>query len=163
MPKQLITLTVNGRRQEVAVEPRWTLLEMVREELRLTGSKEGCGTGDCGACSMLIDGRLVTSCLMLAAQADGREVVTIEGLSTNGRLHPVQQAFIDTGGVQCGFCTPGMIMAAKSLLDRTPSPSLEQVREGLAGNLCRCTGYAKIYEAVMQASRGARSQEQGAR
>ena len=149
MTKQLVTLTVNGRPYEVAVEPRWTLLETVREELRLTGSKEGCGTGDCGACSMIVDGRLVTSCLMLAAQADGRDVVTIEGLATNGKLHPVQQAFIDTGGVQCGFCTPGMIMAAKSLLDSNSSPTLEQVREGLAGNLCRCTGYAKIYEAVM--------------
>jgi len=154
MTKQLITLTVNGRPYEVAVEPRWTLLETVREELRLTGSKEGCGTGDCGACSMIVDGRLVTSCLMLGAQADGREVVTIEGLATNGKLHPVQQAFIDTGGVQCGFCTPGMIMAAKSLLDRNASPTLEEVREGLAGNLCRCTGYAKIYEAVMQAAEG---------
>jgi len=152
MTKQIITLTVNGRRQEVAVEPRWTLLEMVREEMRFTGSKEGCGTGDCGACSMIVDGRLVTSCLMLAAQADGREVVTVEGLATNGQLHPVQQAFIDAGGVQCGFCTPGMIVAAKSLLDRNPQPSLEQVREGLAGNLCRCTGYAKIYEAVMLAA-----------
>ena len=152
MTKQLITFTVNGRPYEVAVEPRWTLLETVREELRLTGSKEGCGTGDCGACSMIVDGRLVTSCLMLAAQADRREIVTIEGLATNGKLHPVQQAFIDTGGVQCGFCTPGMIMAAKSLLDHNPSPSLEDVREGLAGNLCRCTGYAKIYEAVMKAA-----------
>src|SRR3989304_4173872 len=114
MAKQLITLTVNGRLQEVAVEPRWTLLEMVREELRLTGSKEGCGTGDCGACSMILREpqderpRLITSCLMLAAPADGREVVTIEGLATNGRLHPVQQAFIDAGGVQCGFCAPGV-------------------------------------------------------
>jgi len=152
MTKQLVTLTVNGQRCEVAVEPRWTLLEMVREELRLTGAKEGCGTGDCGACSMIVDGRPITSCLMLAAQADGREVVTIEGLAKNGQLHPVQQAFIDAGGVQCGFCTPGMIMAAKSLLDRNRSPTLEDVREGLAGNLCRCTGYAKIYEAVMLAA-----------
>jgi aerobic-type carbon monoxide dehydrogenase small subunit (CoxS/CutS family) len=152
MPKQLITLTINGERAEVAVEPRWTLLEMLREALRFTGSKEGCGTGDCGACSMIVDGRLVTSCLMLAAQADGREVTTIEGLARNGTLHPVQQAFIDTGGVQCGFCTPGMIMAAKSLLDRNPSPTLDDVREGLAGNLCRCTGYTKIYEAVMKAA-----------
>jgi aerobic carbon-monoxide dehydrogenase small subunit len=156
--KQLITVTINGERAEVAVEPRWTLLEMVREVLRFTGAKEGCGTGDCGACSMIVDGRLVTSCLMLAAQADGRDVVSIEGLATNGTLHPVQQAFMDTGGVQCGFCTPGMIMAAKSLLDHNPSPSLEDVREGLAGNLCRCTGYAKIYEAVMKAA-GAGSQK----
>jgi carbon-monoxide dehydrogenase small subunit len=152
MTKQLISLTVNGQPYEVAVEPRWTLLEMVREELQLTGSKEGCGTGDCGACSMIVDGRLVTPCLMLAVQADGRQVVTVEGLGMNGDLHPVQQAFIDAGGVQCGFCTPGMIMAAKSLLDQNPSPTLEQVREGLAGNLCRCTGYAKIYEAVMLAA-----------
>jgi carbon-monoxide dehydrogenase small subunit len=158
MAKRLITFTINGERAEVAVEPRWTLLEMVREALRFTGSKEGCGTGDCGACSMIVRGpqgergRLITSCLMLAAQADGCDVVTVEGLTTNGSLHPVQQAFIDTGGVQCGFCTPGMIMAAKSLLDRSPSPSIEEVREGLAGNLCRCTGYAKIYEAVMRAA-----------
>jgi carbon-monoxide dehydrogenase small subunit len=158
VPKQLITLTINGERAEVAVEPRWTLLEMVREALRFTGSKEGCGTGDCGACSMILRahgddrGRLITSCLMLAAQADGCDVVTVEGLTTNGTLHPVQQAFIDTGGVQCGFCTPGMIMSAKSLLDRNPSPTLDEVREGLAGNLCRCTGYAKIYEAVMRAA-----------
>ncbi len=157
MSKQLITLTVNGRPTEVAVEPRWTLLQMMRDELRLPGSKEGCGTGDCGACSMIVDGRLVTSCLMIAAQADGRDVVTIEGLAANGRLHPVQQAFIDAGGVQCGFCTPGMIMAAKSLLDRNPQPSLEEVREGLAGNLCRCTGYAKIYEAVLLAAAGQRA------
>ncbi len=152
MPKQLISLKVNGRLYEVALEPHWTLLETVREQLRFTGSKEGCGTGDCGACSMIVDGCLIASCLMLAAQADGREVLTIEGLAHNGTLHPIQQAFIDTGGVQCGFCTPGMIMAAKSLLERIPSPSLDETREGLAGNLCRCTGYAKIYEAVMAAA-----------
>jgi len=150
--KQLITLTVNGRPSEVAVEPRWTLLETVREQLRLTGSKEGCGTGDCGACSMIVDGRLITSCLMLAVQADGRELLTIEGLAQNGTLHPIQQAFIDTGGVQCGFCTPGMIMATKALLDRNSKPVLDDVREGLAGNLCRCTGYSKIYEAVLAAA-----------
>ena len=152
MPKQLINLTVNGHPYEVAVEPHWTLLETVREQLALTGSKEGCGTGDCGACSMIVDGRLITSCLMLAPEADGAEVTTIEWLAPNGDLHPVQQAFIDTGGVQCGFCTPGMIMAAKALLDRNHHPTLEEVREGLAGNLCRCTGYTKIYEAVMTAA-----------
>ena len=158
MPKLLINLKVNGQPYEVAVEPRWTLLETVREELRLTGSKEGCGTGDCGACSMILRGpqdergRLVTSCLMLAAQADGRDVTTIEGLARNGDLHPVQRAFVETGGVQCGFCTPGMIMAAASLLERNPSPTLEEIREGLAGNLCRCTGYTKIYEAVQAAA-----------
>ena len=152
MPKHLITLKLNGQAREIAVEPAWTLLETVREQLRLTGSKEGCGTGDCGACSMLVDGRLVTSCLMLAVQADGRDVTTIEGLAKNGTLHPVQQAFIEKGGVQCGFCTPGMIMAAASLLERNPSPTMDEVREGLAGNLCRCTGYAKIYESVMAAA-----------
>jgi len=158
MTKRNITVTVNGERRELAVEPHWTLLETVREQLSLTGSKEGCGTGDCGACSMILRepqderGRLVTSCLMLAPEADGCEVTTIEGIARNGDLHPVQQAFIDSGGVQCGFCTPGMIMAAKALLDRNPRPTLEDVRLGLAGNLCRCTGYTKIYEAVLAAA-----------
>ncbi len=148
MPKQIINLRINGSPQEVAVDPSWTLLETVREALGYTGAKEGCGTGDCGACSMLVDGRLITSCLMLAPQADGREVVSIEGLATNGTLHPVQQAFIDTGGVQCGFCTPGMVMAATDLLTHNPKPTFEEIREGLAGNLCRCTGYTKIFQAV---------------
>jgi len=152
MAKQIITVTVNGERRELAVEPHWTLLETVREQLSLTGSKEGCGTGDCGACSMLVDGKLVTSCLMLAPEADGCEVTTIEGIARNGDLHPVQQAFIDSGGVQCGFCTPGMIMAAKALLDGNPSPTLDDVRLGLAGNLCRCTGYTKIYESALAAA-----------
>ena len=152
MTKRIITLNVNGQPREVAVEPHWTLLETVRVHLDLTGSKEGCGTGDCGACSMIVGGRLVTSCLMLAPEADGAEVVTIEGLSRNGTLHPLQQAFIDTGGVQCGYCTPGVIMAAKNLLDANPRPSLDDIRLGLAGNLCRCTGYAKIYEAVAAAA-----------
>jgi len=152
MSKQTINLKINGQPQEVAVEPHWTLLETVREQLALTGSKEGCGTGDCGACSMIVDGRLITSCLMLAPEADGSEVLTIEGLARNGELHPVQQSFIEAGGVQCGFCTPGMIMATKALLDRNSRPTLEDVRLGLAGNLCRCTGYAKIYEAVLTAA-----------
>ena len=152
MPKQIVTLTVNGELQEVAAEPHWTLLETVREALSLTGSKEGCGTGDCGACSMTVDGRLITSCLMLAVEADGAEILTIEGLARDGQLHPLQQAFIDAGGVQCGFCIPGMIMAAKALLDETPNPTLDDIRLALAGNLCRCTGYAKIYEAVMLAT-----------
>ncbi|MCH7808975.1 MAG: (2Fe-2S)-binding protein, partial [Chloroflexi bacterium] len=145
MPRQLISLTINGREREVAVEPHWTLLETVREALDLTGSKEGCGTGDCGACTMAVDGRIVTSCLMLAPQANGRQVTTIEGLQSNGALDPVQQAFIDAGGLQCGFCIPGMIVAARNLLDDNPHPTLDQIREGLAGNLCRCTGYTKIY------------------
>ena len=157
MPKQIINVRINGQAQEVAVESHWTLLETVREALGFTGSKEGCGTGDCGACSMLVDGRLVTSCLMLAPQADGMDITTIEGLATNGTLHPMQQAFIDTGGVQCGFCTPGMIMAATSLLGQNPEPSLDDIRRGLAGNLCRCTGYTKIFEAVQLAAQRMRS------
>ncbi len=152
MARQTISLKINGQPRELAVEPHWTLLETVREQLALTGSKEGCGTGDCGACSMIVDGRLITSCLMLAPEADGSEITTIEGLARNGDLHPVQQSFIEAGGVQCGFCTPGMIMAAKALLDGNPRPTLEDVRLGLAGNLCRCTGYAKIYEAVLAAA-----------
>jgi carbon-monoxide dehydrogenase small subunit len=148
MPKQIINLRLNGQPQELAVEPHWTLLETVREALGYTGAKEGCGTGDCGACSMIVDGRLITSCLMLAPQAEGRSITTIEGLSHNGTLHPVQQAFVDTGGVQCGFCTPGMVMAAAALLEKNNKPTLEEIREGLAGNLCRCTGYTKIFEAV---------------
>jgi len=158
MARQIINITVNGEPRELAVEPHWTLLETVREQLGLTGSKEGCGTGDCGACSMILRephderGRLVTSCLVLAPEADGCEVTTIEGLMRNGDLHPLQQAFIDSGGVQCGFCTPGMIIAAKALLDGNPRPTLDDIRLGLAGNLCRCTGYTKIYEAVLAAA-----------
>jgi aerobic carbon-monoxide dehydrogenase small subunit len=148
MPKQIINLRLNGHPQELAVEPNWTLLETVREVTGFTGSKEGCGTGDCGACSMIVDGRLITSCLMLGLQADGSSITTVEGLSQNGTLHPVQQAFVDAGGVQCGFCTPGMVMAATALLQRNNNPSFEEIREGLAGNLCRCTGYTKIFQAV---------------
>jgi carbon-monoxide dehydrogenase small subunit len=154
--KQLISVKVNGRERELAVEPNWTLLETVREALELTGAKEGCGTGDCGACSMVVDGRLITSCLMLASQANGREVITIEGLQRNGDLDPVQQAFIDAGGLQCGFCIPGMIVAARSLLDHNPTPTLDEIRVGLGGNLCRCTGYTKIYEAVELAAERSR-------
>src|SRR3972149_3174021 len=168
MSKQIITLTVNGEPRELAVEPHWTLLETVREQLSLTGSKEGCGTGDCGACSMILRehqderGRLVTSCLVLAPEADGCEITTIEGIAPspgagNGDLHPVQQAFIDTGGVQCGFCQPGMMMAAKGLLGRHPRPTPDgprrgEVGRGRAGTLGRCTGYTKIYEAVLAAA-----------
>jgi carbon-monoxide dehydrogenase small subunit len=148
MPKQIIQLSLNGQPHEIAVEPNWTLLEAVREALGLTGPKEGCGTGDCGACSMMVDGKLITSCLMLAPQADDRSITTIEGLAHNGTLSPVQQAFIDSGGVQCGFCTPGMVMAATALLEKNANPSFEEIREGLAGNLCRCTGYTKIFQAV---------------
>ncbi len=149
MPKQIINLRINGEPRELAVEPNWTLLETVREALGYTGSKEGCGTGDCGACSMIVDGRLITTCLMLAPQADGRAIVSIEGVATNGDLHPVQQAFIDTGGVQCGFCTPGMVMAAVGLVDENPTPTEQEVRLGLEGNLCRCTGYHNIVKSVL--------------
>jgi carbon-monoxide dehydrogenase small subunit len=148
MAKQLITIRVNGERQEVAVEPNRTLLEMVREELGLTGAKEGCGTGDCGACSMILNGKLVTSCLVLAPEADGADVLTIEGMAEEGRLHPLQQAFIDQGALQCGFCIPGMLLAARALLESNPHPSRAEIRRGLAGNLCRCTGYTRMVDAV---------------
>ena len=152
MAKLEVHYTINGRAHEAYIEPNLTLLEVVRDELRLTGSKEGCGTGDCGACSMIVAGKLVTSCLMLAPQADGAEITTIEGLATNGDLHPVQQAFIDTGAVQCGFCIPGMILAGKVLLDENPMPDEQEIRSAIAGNLCRCTGYTKIVEAIAAAA-----------
>jgi carbon-monoxide dehydrogenase small subunit len=145
---------VNGEPYQLEVEPHRTLLEVVRDDLRLTGAKEGCGTGDCGACSMIVDGRLVTSCLVLAVEADGADVLTIEGLARDGNLHPVQRAFIDHGAVQCGFCTPGVILAAKCLLDRNPHPSEEEIRRAIAGNLCRCTGYTKIVRAIRAAAEG---------
>ncbi len=155
MPKLTLSLRVNGERYELEVEPQRTLLEVVRDDLRLAGAKEGCGTGDCGACSMIVDGRLVTSCLLLAAEAEGAEIVTIEGLARDGKLHPLQQAFLDHSAVQCGFCTPGMILAAKCLLDDNPHPSKEEIRHAIAGNLCRCTGYTKIVEAIAAAAEGA--------
>ncbi len=150
--KARVNYIINGQPYEAYIEPNRTLLEVVRDELRLTGAKEGCGTGDCGACSMIVNGKLVTSCLMLAPQADGAEIVTIEGLARDGQLHPVQQAFIDKGAVQCGFCIPGMILAGKALLDHNDRPSEQEVRAAIAGNLCRCTGYAKIVEAIAAAA-----------
>jgi carbon-monoxide dehydrogenase small subunit len=159
MPKQILRLTVNGRGHEILVEPHRTLVDVFREDLGLTGTKEGCGLGDCGACAVLLDGRPVPSCLVLAVQAEGREVTTIEGLALDdGTLHPIQQAFVDHGAIQCGFCTPGMILSAKALLDETKQPSPNDVRTALSGNLCRCTGYQKIVEAVMDAARRLRSQ-----
>lgn len=148
MQKLVVNYTINGQAYDAYIEPNRTLLEVVRDDLRLTGAKEGCGTGDCGACSMIVDGKLITSCLMLAPQADGAEITTIEGLAQNGELHPVQQAFIDQGAVQCGFCIPGIILAGKVLLDKNPNPSEHEIREAIAGNLCRCTGYTKIVEAI---------------
>jgi len=150
--KQLVHLTVNGLEHDLAVAPHRTLVEALREDLGLTGTKLGCGEGDCGACTVLLDGRAVNSCLVLAVQADGRQVTTIEGLAEGRALHPIQQAFVDHGAIQCGFCSPGMILMAKAILDANPKPSEAEVRAGIAGNLCRCTGYEQIIEAVKAAS-----------
>lgn len=153
--KQLLKLRVNNQDREIYVEPWRTLLEFLRDALGLTGTKEGCGEGNCGVCTVLIDGKAVRSCLMLALQAEGRDILTIEGLKLeNGSLHPLQQAFIDYFAVQCGFCTPGMILTAKALLDENPDASEQEVKEALCGNLCRCTGYVKITEAVLAAKDG---------
>ena len=148
MAKQVFNLRVNGKEYDIYSEPNRTLLEVVRDELRFTGAKEGCGTGDCGACTMHVDGRAVTSCLVLAPDAQGHDIRTIEGLAQDGQLHPLQQAFIDHGAVQCGFCIPGMILSGVALLERNPHPTREEIRRGIAGNLCRCTGYRKIIEAI---------------
>ena len=151
--KQLIKLKVNGKDEEVLVEPWWSLSRVLREELNLVGTKESCGTGNCGSCTVLIDGKAVKSCLYLVMKARGKELLTIEGLRRdNGELHPLQETFIEHFAVQCGFCTPGMIMTAKALLDDNPDPSEEEIRNGLSGNLCRCTGYVKIIEAVSAAA-----------
>ena len=149
MAKQLIELVVNGDRYEVAVKPGQTLAEVLREELNLTGTKVGCNQGDCGACTVLLDGQSAASCLTLAVEAVGREITTVEGLAQSPyKLHPLQEAFVETQAVQCGFCTAGMLMSAKSLLNKNPNPDEEQIRAGLSGNLCRCTGYVKIVEAI---------------
>lgn len=154
MSKIPVVLNVNGDVYELAVDPWRTLVEVLRDDLNLTGTKVGCQTGDCGACTVLIDGASVTSCLTLAVEAQGKEIVTIEGLAPSGEeLHPLQDAFIETGGVQCGYCTPGMIMSAKHLLDKNPEPSEEEIRRGLSGNLCRCTGYNRIVAAIDAAAR----------
>ncbi len=148
-----ISVTVNGRKVDVGVSPSETLIEFLRERLGLSGTKEGCATGDCGACTVILNGKAVNSCLVLAVETHGTSVTTIEGLSSDGELHPLQQAFIDNGTVQCGFCTPGMIMSAKALLDENPNPSVDDIRLGLAGNLCRCTGYVNITAAVTAAAK----------
>ncbi len=148
--KRLIKLTVNGQEQQVTVEPRQTLLDTLRYDLGLTGTKDGCGDGNCGSCTVLIDGQAVNSCLVFAVEVAGREITTIEGLAQEGELHPLQQAFIDEGAVQCGFCTPGMILAAKALLDSNPQPTEDEIRLAIAGNLCRCTGYDKIVRAILK-------------
>jgi carbon-monoxide dehydrogenase small subunit len=154
--KKLITLIINKRNYELAVAPNKTLAQVLREELNLPGTKIGCGIGDCGACTIILDGRTVNSCLVLAVQANGSEITTIEGVAEGQNLHPVQQAFVDHGAIQCGFCTPGMVLSAKNLLDRNPRPTESQIREALSGNLCRCTGYQKIVEAVRAASGAAK-------
>jgi carbon-monoxide dehydrogenase small subunit len=152
MPKLHLALTVNGDQRELLIDPRWTLLDVLRNELELRGAHRGCDSGDCGACTVILDGRAITACMILAADCDGAAVTTVEGVSPDGRLHPVQKALVEKGGIQCGFCTPGMVMAAVALLADTPQPTEFEVREGLAGNLCRCTGYKKIVEAVLAAS-----------
>lgn len=148
----ILKLKVNGRQYDVEAEPTTTLLEVLRNKLLITGPKVGCNTGDCGACSVLLDGHLIKSCITNALAADGSEVVTVEGLAEPGELHPLQKAFYEHYGAQCGFCTPGMLMAAKALLEENPAPTREEIKEGLSGNLCRCTGYVKIIDAVMAAA-----------
>lgn len=153
------SLYINGVLRTVCVPPQWTLLRVLRETLGLTGAKNGCSSGDCGACRVILDGTAVNACKVPIKDAAGLRVETIEGLSRNGQLHPIQQAFIDCGAVQCGFCTPGMVMSAKALLDKTLHPSDEEIREALAPNLCRCTGYYKIEEAVREAARRLEAQD----
>ena len=152
MEKRTITFTINDEPVSLEVEPRWTLLRVIRDELRLTGTKEGCGEGDCGTCTVIVDEKAVNSCLILAVDADGKTITTIEGLARGRELHPLQKAFIEKGAVQCGFCTPGMILSAKVLLDGNPHPSEEEIRAAISGNLCRCTGYVKIVEAIRSVS-----------
>jgi len=152
VPKQILNCIVNGETVEVLVQPYVTLLDALREDLDLTGPKEGCGTGDCGACTVHLDGQPIASCLMLAMQARGREVRTIEGLAATGVLHPLQDAFVRLGVPQCGFCIPGVLMAAAALLADNPRPSEEEIRYGIAGNLCRCTGYTKMLSAITEAA-----------
>ena len=153
MAKHHITAKLNGNDVEFLCETRQTLLDVLRDELQLTGTKEGCGTGDCGACSVTLDGRLVCSCLVLGVEAEGTSIETIEGMAQGERLHPLQRKFLEHAALQCGICTPGILIAARSLLERNPDPSEEEVRFWLAGNLCRCTGYNKIIEAVLDAAR----------
>jgi carbon-monoxide dehydrogenase small subunit len=146
-----IDFTLNGKKIRVEVPAHWTLLRVLREKLGLTGTKEGCGIGECGTCTVLLDGMPVNSCLVMAPKAEGRKVETVEGLGRRDSLHPLQQAFIDHGAVQCGFCTPGILMSSKALLDRNPTPTREEVQDAIAGHLCRCTGYRQIIEAVEKA------------
>ena len=157
MSSLAVSIVVNGDHYDLDVDTRWTLLYLLREKLRLTGSKEGCGTGDCGACSVIIDNKLVTSCLMLAIEANGSDIVTIEGVATEEELDPIQEEFIKSGAVQCGFCTPGMVMSAIGIVDDNPTPSHDEIRHELEGNICRCTGYHNIVLAIEAAAKEMRS------
>ena len=159
MNKLVVSCTVNGDAAEFLSEPGDSLLDALREELGLTGTKEGCGSGDCGACTVVLDGEMVCSCLVLAAEAQGRQIATIEGVAEGSRLHPVQEKFLEHAALQCGFCTPGFIVATRNLLDRNPNPSESEVRYWLAGNLCRCTGYDKIVRAVLDAAAQLRQEQ----
>jgi carbon-monoxide dehydrogenase small subunit len=150
--KEIASFRINGRPYEVIITPNTTLSELLRNQVNLTGTKNACGVGECGSCTVLVDGKPALSCSTLAIAVRDKDILTIEGLSTGTQLHPIQQAFIDAGAAQCGFCTPGMILTAKALLDENPNPSREDVKEGMAGNLCRCTGYVKIIDAVMSAA-----------
>ncbi len=151
--KQTITFNLNGEPVEVEIEPHLTLLQLLRDKLEMTGTKEGCGMGECGACTVLLDGKAINSCIFPALEVEGRNVTTIEGImDSQGNLHPIQKSFIEHGAIQCGFCTPGMILSAKALLDENPNPSEEEIRNGIAGNLCRCTGYLQIIKAIKESS-----------
>jgi carbon-monoxide dehydrogenase small subunit len=156
MAMHAVTVDVNGVTERLQVPSNLTLLQMLREELGLTGTKNGCSAGECGACTVLMNGEPVNSCMVLAVEADGASIVTVEGLSREGQLDPLQKAFVEEGAIQCGFCTPGMLMSARALLDRKPNPSEEDIRQALVGNLCRCTGYVRIVRAVQKAARASR-------
>ena len=162
MTKIHVTTTVNGDPAEFLTDPQTTLLDALRDSLGLTGSKEGCGSGDCGACSVIVDGRLVCACLMLAPEAEGRRIETIEGMAEGGELHPLQRKFLEHAALQCGFCTPGLLVASKALLDANPNPTEEVARYWLAGNLCRCTGYDKVIRAVLDAAAELRQERRAA-
>jgi len=151
--KHRIQIRVNGELKDLLVEPHRILVDLIRQDLGLTGTKKGCGSGDCGSCTVILDGRAVKSCLILAAEVDGSEILTIEGLRSDGKLHPLQEAFIQHGAIQCGFCSPGMMISAKAFLDQCSNPTEEQVKLAISGNLCRCTGYSKIVEAILAVAR----------
>ena len=158
MKKVKISFVINGKKKEMVISPNTTLLELLRDHLDLTGTKNGCEAGECGACTVLLDGGPVYACLALAPKVDGKEIITIEGIGEEGKLHPVQKAFLTHGAVQCGFCTPGMILAAKALLDEKPNPSREEIEDAISGNLCRCTGYLQIVKAIEASGKGGKGE-----